>query len=151
MCRNLMACFTSALTEGPGQVKSTRNGKQMKSPLEYNWSNLFPITWSICEWMSLCNKRTLSIFKCLIYNLLVGNEAHFLKMSIFYMFYFPISCKYHWLAILTLTTLDRGKTFIVMQCTLVWVWINKSFTNNTWAALWYSLFFSISVKKILIH
>lgn len=36
MCRNLMACFTSALTEGPGQVKSTRNGKQMKSPLEYN-------------------------------------------------------------------------------------------------------------------
>lgn len=84
MCRDLIACFTSELTECPGQVKSTRNGKQMKIPLEYNWSNLFPVTWSICEWMSLCNKRTLSIFKCLIYNLLVGNEAHFLKMSIFY-------------------------------------------------------------------
>lgn len=87
MCRNLIACFTSELTECPGQVKSTRNGKQMKTLLEYNWSSLFPITWSVCEWMSLCNKTILSVLKYLIYNLLVGNEAHFLKTNIFYIYF----------------------------------------------------------------
>lgn len=65
--------------------KSTRNKKQMSILLEYNLSSLFPVTWSDCEWMSLCNNRTLGIFKYLThYNLLlVGNEAGFLKKNIF--------------------------------------------------------------------